>query len=99
MMVDLGMPIGVAYNLVHPEDFAIWTLTESETLVAFTRIMAERQMTFLRKALDAGAGPVFFAVGTEFVAPPMCSPKTFDALITPFDVPIFDMIHTAMAVA
>jgi len=94
MMVDLGMPISMAYNLARPEDFAIWTLTERETLVDFTRIMAERMMTFLKKALDAGAGPVFFAVGSEFVAPPMCSPKTFDALITPFDAPILDMIHS-----
>ena len=28
MMVDLGMPVGVAYHCAHPETFAIWTLTE-----------------------------------------------------------------------
>jgi uroporphyrinogen decarboxylase len=94
MMVNVGMPIGVAYSLAHPEDFAVWTLTERDALVHFTRVMAERQITYLKKALDAGAGPVFFTVGTEFVAPPMCSPKAFDALITPFDAPIFDLIHS-----
>ncbi len=94
MMVDIGMPIGVAYGLTHPENFAIWTLTERQQLLRFTEIMYERAYEFWQKALDAGAGPIFFAVGTEFVAPPMCSPKTFDALITPFDAPIFDMIHS-----
>ncbi|MBN1250022.1 MAG: hypothetical protein JXC32_20325 [Anaerolineae bacterium] len=93
MMVDIGMPIGVAYGLTHPENFAIWTLTERERLLRFTREMYERAVEFWQKALDAGAGPVFFAVGTEFVAPPMCSPKAFDALITPFDAPLFEMIH------
>jgi uroporphyrinogen-III decarboxylase len=93
MMVNIGMPIGVAYGLAHPETFAIWTLTERETLVRFTETMFEREVAFLEKALQKGAGPVFFSVGTEFVAPPMCSPAAFDALITPFDRPIFDLIH------
>jgi len=93
MMADLGMPIGVAYGLTHPETFAIWTLTERETLVRFTKIMFERKYAFLKKALEAGAGSVFFTVGTEFVAPPMCSPAAFDALITPFDAPLFELIH------
>jgi len=94
MMVDIGMPIAVAYGLTHPENFAIWTLTERQRLLRFTEIIYERAYEFWKKALDAGAGPVFFAVGTEFVAPPMCSPKTFDTLITPFDALIFDMIHS-----
>jgi uroporphyrinogen-III decarboxylase len=93
MMANLGMPIGVAYGLVHPETFSLWTLTEREALVRFTRIMFERQYAFLKKALEGGAGPVFFAVGTEFVAPPMCSPAAFDALVEPFDGPLFELIH------
>lgn len=93
MMVNLGMPISVAYGLAHPETFAIWTLTERERLVHFTQVMFGRIQNFLHRALDAGAGPVFFTVGTEFVAPPMCAPGDFDALITPFDAPLFDMIH------
>jgi uroporphyrinogen decarboxylase len=93
MMVNIGMPIGVVYGLAHPETFAIWTLTERETLVSFTEVMYEREYAFLEKALRKGAGPVFFSVGTEFVAPPMCSPAAFDTLITPFDRPIFDLIH------
>jgi uroporphyrinogen-III decarboxylase len=94
MMLGIGMPIGVAYGLAHPETFAIWTLTERETLARFTEEMFEREYAFLKKALAKGAGPVFFAVGTEFVAPPMCSPAAFDALITPFDGPLFELIHS-----
>lgn len=94
MMVDLGMPIGVAYHLLGPEKFAIHTLTEREALVRFTKEMFERQYSFLTKALEAGAGPVFFTADTEFVAPPMCSPETFDALITPFEAPMFELIHS-----
>ena len=94
MMVNLGMPIGVAYGLARPEDFAVWTLTERDTLVRFTSAMFERLYRFLKHALEEGAGPVFFAVGTEFVAPPMCSPDAFDALVDPFDKPIFELIHS-----
>jgi uroporphyrinogen-III decarboxylase len=94
MMISIGMPIGVAYGLAHPQTFAIWTLTEREKLVRFTRVMFEREIAFLEKALRKGAGPVFFAVGTEFVAPPMCAHSAFDALVTPFDAPIFDRIHS-----
>jgi uroporphyrinogen decarboxylase len=94
MMVSLSMPIGVAYGLTHPQTFAIWSLTERDMLVRFTKIMFEREYAFLKKALEAGAGPVFFTVGTEFVAPPMCSPAAFDALITPFDAPLFELIHS-----
>ena len=93
MMVNIGMPVGAAYEVAHPQDFALWTLTELDALVHFTRVMFERQYALLEKALDAGAEPVFFAVGTEFVAPPMCSPEAFDQLIAPFDGPIFELIH------
>ena len=57
------------------------------------REMFERLFTYLHKALEKGAGPVFFSVGIEFVAPPLCSPSAFDALISPFDTPLFDLIH------
>ena len=93
MMVSLGMPAGVPYGLLGPENFALYSLIEREALVRFTKAMFERHYTFLKKALEAGAGPVFFTVDTEFVAPPMCSPETFEALITPFDGPLFDLIH------
>jgi uroporphyrinogen-III decarboxylase len=93
MMVSISMPIGVAYGLAHPETFSRLTLTERERLVRFTRTMFEREYAFLEKALVKGAGPVFFTVGTEFVAPPLCAPSAFDALIAPFDAPIFDLIH------
>ena len=93
MMVNLEMPISVAYGLAHPEAFALWTLTERATLERFTRVMFEREYAFLEKALRRGAGPVFFTLGTEFVAPPLCSPQTFDALITPFDAPLYELIH------
>jgi len=93
MMIDLGMPIGVSYHLLGPENFAIYTLMEREALVRFTKVIFERQFVFLKKMLEAGAGPVFFTVDTEFVAPPMCSPETFDVLITPFEAPMFELIH------
>ena len=93
MMVNLSMPVGVLHGLVPPDLFALWTLTDLDAMVRFTEVMFEREYAFLEKALGAGAGPVFFAVGTEFVAPPMCSPKAFDALITPYDAPLFELIH------
>ena len=93
MMVDPAMPIGVAYHLLGPENFSIYTLTEREALVKFTRTIFNRHYTFLKKALEAGAGPVFFTVDTEFVAPPMCRPVVFDALIAPFQAPMFELIH------
>jgi len=93
MMANLTMPIGVAYGLTHPETFAIWTLTERETLVRFTRAMFERTYRFLEQALEEGAGPVFFTIGSEFLAPPMGSPVAFDALVAPFDGPLIDLIH------
>jgi hypothetical protein len=37
MMGSIGMPIGVAYGLVHPETFALWTLTERDLLAVCRR--------------------------------------------------------------
>lgn len=93
MMLDTNMPVGVAYHLFGPENFAIYTLTERESLVRFTQVMFERMVAYYQKVLDAGVGPVFFTVETEFVAPPMSSPEAFDALVTPFEAPIFELIH------
>jgi uroporphyrinogen-III decarboxylase len=88
------MSVGITYELIGPEAFAIYSFTEPEALYNFSRIMFERQYTFLEKALKAGVGPVFFPVDSEYVAPPLVSPKTFDALVAPFYAPMFELIHS-----
>jgi len=93
MMLDANMPVGVAYHLLGPENFAIYTLTERASLVRFTQVMFERMYDYYLKVLEAGVGPVFFTTTTEFVAPPMSSPAAFDALVMPFQIPIFELIH------
>ena len=93
MMVGTNVPVDILYKVVHPEKLALWTLTERDLILEFCQTMFERQYTFLKKGLDEGAGPIFHFVGTELIAPPLCSPATFDALVTPFSAPIFEMIH------
>jgi uroporphyrinogen-III decarboxylase len=93
MMVATNVPIDILYKLVHPELLALWTLLERDAVIAFCKMIFERQYAFLKRALEAGAGPIFHVVGTELIAPPMCSPATFDELITPFAAPIFELIH------
>ena len=93
MMISPPMPVGVAYYALGPEQFALYTLTERETLARFIRVMFDRAYGFLKQALKAGAGPVFFLVDTEFMAPPLCSPQSFDALLMPVNSAIIELVH------
>jgi uroporphyrinogen-III decarboxylase len=93
MMVDLGMTVGITYELMGPEAFAIYSIAELDTLYQFSRVMFERLYVLLEKLLKAGVGPVFFPVDSEYVSPPLVSPRTFDALVAPFYAPLFELIH------
>ncbi len=93
MMMDLGTPIGFLDGHAAPETLAYWIATEMETLVRFLDVLFERQYQFLEKALQGGAGPVFFVTGTEFVAPPLASPAAFERLATRYNQPLFELIR------
>ena len=52
------------------------------------------------KSTEIGASPhfltpVFFLFGSEFAAPPMCSPKTFERVVARYDAEIIASIHAA----
>lgn len=93
MMGDFSTPISVLYHACGTEDFAIWTLTALDELERFVRAMYERTEPAFRYLLENRVGPVWFLVGSEFVIPPLVSPKVFDRLVAPFDGRLIDMIH------
>jgi len=92
-MMDMGMSVGITYESMGAEQFAIYSITETEALFRFSKAMFDRQYAFIKKCLESGVGPVFFPVDSEYIAPPLVSPKTFDTLVAPFYAPLFELIH------
>jgi uroporphyrinogen-III decarboxylase len=93
MMMDLSTPVGILDGAAAPADFACWIAQEMDALLRFLDVVFEREYRWLEEALRRGAGPVFFATGTEFVAPPLASPTAFARLSTRYSTPLFELIH------
>lgn len=94
MMMDLGDPLCPLYNLCSAEDFAIWSLTDYEAMLAFTDRMYERVHALYKAYLDNDIGDVFFLVGAEFAGPPLVSPGKFNELAVRYIKGIVDLIRS-----
>jgi len=94
MMMDLGDPLGPLYNLASAEDFAVWTLTDYDKMLAFTDVMFDRVYEIYKRYLENGIGDVFFIVGTEFAEPPLVSPDKFYGLSANYMKKIVELIRS-----
>lgn len=93
MMVNLCDPLSLLYFHCRTENLLVWTATEAESLTHFLDEIHNRLMIHLDYLLNEGIGPVFFIVGSEFAAPPMVSPRTFNTLVAKYQKPIIERIH------
>lgn len=94
MMMDLGDPLCPLYHLCSAADFAIWSLTDYEEMLAFTDRMYERVYALYKTYLENNVGDVFFLVGAEFAGPPLVSPDKFNALAVRYIKGIVDLIRS-----
>lgn len=93
MMADLSTAIAILYHATDIQQFSVWTLTALDALERFVAAMHERLKRLVHWLLEEGVGPVWFMVGSEFVIPPLVSPKVFDRLVAPHDGQLIEMIH------
>jgi len=94
MMMDLGDPLVPLYNLASAQDFAMWTLTDYEAMLAFIDVMYARILEVYKLYLENDIGDVFFIVGTEFAGPPLVSPAKFNELSVRYVKGIVDLIRS-----
>jgi uroporphyrinogen-III decarboxylase len=94
LMMDLGDPLVPLYYLVSAEDFAVWSLTDYDTMLEFTDLMYQRCLAMYKACLEKNVGDVFFIVGTEFAGPPLVSPQKFNELSVRFVKGIVDLIRS-----
>lgn len=94
-MTQINDGLGGLYEACRHEDLAVWAVTEADLVETFVAEMHRRELHRLRSAIAAGLGGVFFLFGTEFAAPPMCSPKTFERLVARYDAELVQAIHDA----
>jgi hypothetical protein len=94
MMVDAGDATAVLYHLCTPEQYSLWSLTERKALCQFLDALHERVADFYRYLLDAGVGPVFFAVGAEFAGPPLVSPTNFWDFAGKYLAHLVELVHS-----
>lgn len=94
MMADAGDAVETLYHLCDPADLSIWSILEKEKLVFFLDQIHLRVMEFYRYLLESGVGPVFFAVGAEFMGPPMISPNNFWDLAGKYFQELVTLVHS-----
>lgn len=93
LMMDLGDPLEPLYHLCSAENFCIWTLTDLDSLLRFTDVMAERVLEVYRRYLELDIADAYFIVGAEFAGPPMVDPKLFNTLSSRYLKRVVDLIH------
>ena len=93
MMSDLGEPIGVLYHQANLEEYALWSLTMPDTVIAILDRLMERYRIMYRHLLEEEVGEVFFMVGSELAAPPMVSRTTFQQWVVPYARELTTMVH------
>lgn len=93
MMLDLGEPVSFLYHQSNLEEFAIWSLTCPQKVVAFLDAAMEVYRHTYRYCLEHDWADVFFLVGSELASPPMVSRETFQKWIVPYAKELIAMIH------
>lgn len=94
MMADAGDAIEALYHLCDPADLSMWSVLEKDKLVFFLDQIHLRVMDFYRYLLDSGVGPIFFAVGAEFMGPPMIAPGDFWQLAGKYLQEMVSLVHS-----
>ena len=94
MALDLGDPLGVLAGLCGETDFVLFCYEETEKVVGFLDVIAERVMKAYRYLLERDIGEVYWISGSEFACPPMLSPEYFEKLVARYTKPLVDMIRS-----
>ncbi|HGE71494.1 TPA: hypothetical protein ENX78_11695 [Candidatus Poribacteria bacterium] len=94
MAVDIGDPLAVLHGLCGEMDFVVLCYSETEAVINFLDIIAERIMNAYRYLLENNVGDIYWIVGSEFAGPPMLPPKLFDNLVVRYNKPLIDLIHS-----
>jgi len=95
-MFGLDHPMYALQRLIGSENFALWSLTDSDLLLEAMNVFAERVRDHVRAAQAAGLGQVVYGwVGPELCIPPLMPPRAFDAYVVAVDRPLVDLIHNA----
>jgi|APSaa5957512622_1039677.scaffolds.fasta_scaffold05257_4 uroporphyrinogen-III decarboxylase len=94
MMLDLGEPIGPLYGSSNLEEYAIWSLTHDDMIVAWLQRVLERCRLIYRYCLERDLADVYFMVGSELASPPLVSRSTFQRWIVPFARDLIDLVHS-----
>ncbi len=95
MMLDLGEPIGFVYHNANLEEYAIWSMTHNDVVIAILDKLMQRWRAIYQWALNKKLAEVYFLVGSELASPPMVSRDTFQQWVVPYAKQIIDMIHDA----
>lgn len=94
MMLDLGEPIIPVYHGANLEEYAIWSITQSDRVVDFLDRAMQRLRIIYKWCLEHDLADIYFLVGTELASPPLVSRETFQKWIVPYDKELIEMIHS-----
>lgn len=94
MMLDIGEPIIPLYHGANLEEYAIWSITQSDRVKDFLDHAMQRLRIIYKWCLERDLADVYFLVGTELASPPLISRKIFQKWIVPYDKELIEMIHS-----
>ena len=94
MMMDLGSPVNHLYHAANLEEYAVWSITRNDLIVAWLdRAMRQLGIVY-RFCLERNMADVYFLVGSELASPPLVSRKTFQKWVVPYESRLIALIHS-----
>ena len=94
MMLSLGSPVNYLYHSANLEEYAIWSLTHNDLVVAWLdRVMRQMEILY-RFCLERDLADVYFLVGSELASPPLVSRATFQKWVVPYESRLIALIRS-----
>ncbi|MHC4562938.1 MAG: uroporphyrinogen decarboxylase family protein [Planctomycetota bacterium] len=97
--VMISSPVVCVAGMMPREMFLELCLTHHRLLDELAAICTERTLATMDVALAEGNVDYVWIGGCEWLTPPMASPRSYEALVQPFETPIIDRAHAAGAIA
>ncbi len=98
-MLRVATPMVCIAAMMSREMFLELCITHLPLLRELTELCMQRTLATMDVVLASGQVDYLWMGGCEWLTPPMASPKTYEALVQPFEEPIIAAAHEAGAVA
>jgi len=97
--IGASSPMVCVAGMMPYQTYLLWCATEINLIRDLTDLCLERILAILDVVLSEGTVEVVWIGGSEWLTPPMASPRLYEELVQPHEAAMIERIHAAGALA